>query len=77
VVDIIHAIRAAVLEEFCVGIKLNSVDHQSEGLPDYIEQLKLITAVSVDFLEISGGIYENLTVGIKSVSILRVALMLA
>jgi 2,4-dienoyl-CoA reductase-like NADH-dependent reductase (Old Yellow Enzyme family) len=64
VVDVIKAIRAAVPKEFCVGIKLNSVDHQSpEDLAACIEQLKLIEAAGVDFLEISGGTYENPSVG--------------
>lgn len=60
VVDIIHAIRAVVPKDFCVGIKLNSVDYQSdEELEDCIKQFKLIAAAGVDFLEISGGSYEN------------------
>ncbi|KUL81313.1 hypothetical protein ZTR_11137 [Talaromyces verruculosus] len=60
IVDIIHAVRAVVPARFCVGIKLNSVDHQSESeLRDCIEQLKVITAAGVDFIEISGGSYEN------------------
>jgi 2,4-dienoyl-CoA reductase-like NADH-dependent reductase (Old Yellow Enzyme family) len=60
VVEIIEAMRAAVPAGFCIGIKLNSVDHQSpEQLAMCIEQLKLITAAGVDFIEISGGTYEN------------------
>ncbi|KAI8313341.1 NADH-dependent flavin oxidoreductase nadA [Colletotrichum sp. SAR11_240] len=60
VVEVIRAIRAAVPKEFCVGIKFNSVDHQSQAeLAGCIEQLKLITDAGVDFLEISGGTYED------------------
>ncbi|OAQ99652.1 hypothetical protein LLEC1_04836, partial [Akanthomyces lecanii] len=60
VVDVIRAIRAAVSPTFCVGIKINSVDHQSAGeLKDCLEQLTEITNVGVDFLEISGGNYED------------------
>ncbi|KAH8882274.1 NADH:flavin oxidoreductase/NADH oxidase [Thozetella sp. PMI_491] len=60
VVDIIRAVREAVPASFCVGIKLNSVDHQSEDdMAASLEQLRLITAAGVDFLEISGGDYEN------------------
>ncbi|KAG6299413.1 hypothetical protein E4U09_008171 [Claviceps aff. purpurea] len=60
VVDILRAVRAEVPKEFCVGIKLNSVDHQSEKeLEDCIEQLEDIVAAGIDFLEISGGSYED------------------
>ncbi|KAF9872018.1 NADH: flavin oxidoreductase/NADH oxidase [Colletotrichum karsti] len=60
IVDVIRAIRKAVPKEFCVGIKFNSVDHQSQAeLSGCIEQLKLITEAGVDFLEISGGTYED------------------
>ncbi|KAG5988464.1 hypothetical protein E4U54_004656 [Claviceps lovelessii] len=60
VVDILRAVRAAVPNDFCVGIKLNSVDHQSEReLEDCIEQLEDIVAAGIDFLEISGGSYED------------------
>ncbi len=62
VVEIIHAIKAVVGEKknFCVGIKLNSVDHQSQDeLRSCISQLRLITDAGVDFVEISGGTYEN------------------
>lgn len=63
VLDIIHAVRAANPEGFCVGIKLNSVDHQSrEALEACITQLKLIIEAGVDFVEISGGSYEDITV---------------
>ncbi|KAK1999480.1 NADH:flavin oxidoreductase/NADH oxidase [Colletotrichum falcatum] len=60
VVDIIRAIREVVPKTFCVGIKFNSVDHQSQAeLDACIEQLKLITEAGVDFLEVSGGTYED------------------
>ncbi|KAG5920412.1 hypothetical protein E4U42_006203 [Claviceps africana] len=60
VVDILRAVRAVVPKDFCVGIKLNSVDHQSEQeLHGCIEQLEDIVAAGIDFLEISGGSYED------------------
>ncbi|KAG5984171.1 hypothetical protein E4U55_005783 [Claviceps digitariae] len=60
VVDILRAVRAVVPKDFCVGIKLNSVDHQSEQeLKDCIEQLEDIVATGIDFLEVSGGSYED------------------
>ncbi|EWG50850.1 hypothetical protein FVEG_09981 [Fusarium verticillioides 7600] len=60
VVDVINAIRSVVPANFCVGLKLNSVDHQSEAeLKGCIEQLQSITKAGIDFLEISGGSYED------------------
>lgn len=45
-----------------VGLGHNSVHLQSRAeLKDCIEQVKLITAVGVDFIEVSGGIFENPT----------------
>lgn len=62
VIDIIHAIRLAVPKTFCVGIKFNSTDHQSKiEMRNCIEQLHLISDAGVDFLEISGGTFENPT----------------
>lgn len=60
VADIVRAARAATPEGFTIGIKLNSVDHQSESaLADCIEQLRVITEAGIDFLEVSGGTYED------------------
>ncbi|KAI1365680.1 NADH:flavin oxidoreductase/NADH oxidase [Xylaria arbuscula] len=60
VVEVLRATREAVPESFCVGIKLNSVDHQSQDeLKDCIEQLRMIVDAGVDFLELSGGSWED------------------
>lgn len=60
VVEIINAVREAVPKGFCVGIKLNSADFKDkEQLAACIEQLQEITDAGVDFLEISGGSYED------------------
>jgi 2,4-dienoyl-CoA reductase-like NADH-dependent reductase (Old Yellow Enzyme family) len=60
VVETVRGIRDALGDEFCVGIKLNSVDHQSgEALAECLVQLKMIIAAGVDFVEISGGTYED------------------
>ena len=60
VLRIIRRIRQATSKEFCIGIKLNSVDASSSESPaDAIEQIKLIAECGVDFIEISGGTYEN------------------
>ncbi|GAW11280.1 hypothetical protein ANO14919_006230 [Xylariales sp. No.14919] len=60
IVQILQAVREVVPASFCVGIKLNSVDHQSvDELRECVEQLRLIVAAGVDFLEISGGTFED------------------
>lgn len=60
IVEIIRAMREATPEGFTVGIKLNSVDHQSSvELQECIDQLQVITDAGIDFLEVSGGTYEN------------------
>ncbi|KAF2468052.1 NADH:flavin oxidoreductase/NADH oxidase-like protein [Lindgomyces ingoldianus] len=59
-IDIIRAIRKEVPPSFCVSIKLNSADVAgSENLEESLEQIGLISREQVDFLEISGGSYEN------------------
>ncbi|KAH7122735.1 NADH:flavin oxidoreductase/NADH oxidase-like protein [Dendryphion nanum] len=61
VVEVIRAVRRAVPELFCVGIKLNSADVAgAENLEESLEQVGLIVREQIDFLEISGGSYENL-----------------
>ncbi|WPH03986.1 Hypothetical protein R9X50_00686900 [Acrodontium crateriforme] len=58
--EIMAAVRAATPAGFCVGIKINSADHQQEnGLEECLEQVEFITEEQVDFLEISGGTYED------------------
>jgi 2,4-dienoyl-CoA reductase-like NADH-dependent reductase (Old Yellow Enzyme family) len=60
VIDIIQAIRAEVPKSFTVGIKFNSVDaSQSVSLEETLEQVELIRDAGIDFLEISGGTYED------------------
>ncbi|CAJ0538922.1 Ff.00g067930.m01.CDS01 [Fusarium sp. VM40] len=62
IVDITKAIRAATPASFCVGLKFNSADHQSpKELQECLEQISLIAEVGLDFLEVSGGSYENPT----------------
>ncbi|KAK7423203.1 hypothetical protein QQZ08_009200 [Neonectria magnoliae] len=62
VVEVLTAIRAMVPAGFCVGLSLNAADLQSKAkLKDCIEQVKLITDAGVDFIEVSGGTFENPT----------------
>jgi 2,4-dienoyl-CoA reductase-like NADH-dependent reductase (Old Yellow Enzyme family) len=60
VTKIIKAVRAATSPSFCIGIKLNSVDAAaSESSEDTITQIKTIVEAGIDFIEVSGGSYEN------------------
>ena len=60
VLRIMRAIRAATKPGFCIGIKLNSVDAaSSNSLKDVLEQIRLIVECGIDFIEISGGTYED------------------
>jgi 2,4-dienoyl-CoA reductase-like NADH-dependent reductase (Old Yellow Enzyme family) len=67
VADIIRAAREATPKGFTIGIKLNSVDHQSTSDLEYcIEQIRVITEAGIDFLEVSGGSYEDPMVSVIS-----------
>lgn len=57
--DILAEIRKAVPSTFAVGIKLNSADHSSESFEDTMTQIKLLVDAGIDFMEISGGTYED------------------
>ncbi|KAI9017493.1 hypothetical protein BC832DRAFT_588753 [Gaertneriomyces semiglobifer] len=59
---IVDAIRVTLPKTFTVGVKLNSQDYVDGGLTeeDALEQIRLIIEHGgVDFIEISGGTYEN------------------
>jgi len=59
VLDIIAQTRQAVPANFCIGIKLNSADHDAAHFEDTMSQIGLLVEAGIDFLEISGGSYEN------------------
>ncbi|KAF2118294.1 NADH:flavin oxidoreductase/NADH oxidase-like protein [Lophiotrema nucula] len=60
VIEVIRAVRKAVPTSFCVGLKINSADvGGAESLEESLEQVGLIIAEQIDFIEISGGTYEN------------------
>jgi 2,4-dienoyl-CoA reductase-like NADH-dependent reductase (Old Yellow Enzyme family) len=62
-VEVIQAVRKAVPAGFAVGVCVNSADVQSQTeLRESIEQIKLMTSAGVDFIQISGGTFENPTV---------------
>ncbi|MEX1668524.1 NADH:flavin oxidoreductase/NADH oxidase family protein [Zhongshania guokunii] len=59
--EIYRAIRAAVGNDFPVGVKLNSADFQKGGFDetDSIEVIKVLQEEGIDLVEISGGNYET------------------
>ncbi|KAJ0416738.1 hypothetical protein BJY00DRAFT_303946 [Aspergillus carlsbadensis] len=61
ILQIIQQIRQAVPKGFCIGVKLNSADHNASDFEDTMTQIQLISDAGVDFLEISGGSYEDPT----------------
>ncbi|KAB8265370.1 hypothetical protein BDV32DRAFT_116454 [Aspergillus pseudonomiae] len=61
VLDIIKETRAVVPENFCIGLKLNSADHSASDFEDTMTQIGLFAESGIDFLEVSGGTYEDPT----------------
>ncbi|KAJ5668929.1 hypothetical protein N7462_009999 [Penicillium macrosclerotiorum] len=59
VLEILSEIRKVVPSTFCIGIKINSADHSSATFEDTMTQIKLLVEAGVDFMEISGGTYED------------------
>ncbi|CAE6434799.1 unnamed protein product [Rhizoctonia solani] len=60
--EILEAIRAKVPDrKFVVGIKINSVEFQAKGFqPEEAAELcKQLEAMEIDFVELSGGTYEE------------------
>jgi len=60
-VETVKAIRAAVGDDFGVGVKLNSADFQKGGFAfdDCITVAATLADLKVDLLELSGGTYEQ------------------
>lgn len=58
--EVIHAVRAAVSPSFCVAIKLNSADFQRGGFDetDARAVVEMLNPLPIDLLELSGGSYE-------------------
>ncbi|KAJ5287016.1 hypothetical protein N7478_002702 [Penicillium angulare] len=59
VLEILTEIRKAVPPTFAIGIKLNSADHSSATFEETMTQIKLLVNAGIDFMEISGGTYED------------------
>lgn len=62
-VEIYHAVRAEVGEEYPVSIKLNSSDFTKDGFSetDSVKVIEEFARIGIDLVEISGGSYENLS----------------
>ncbi|MBV8635144.1 MAG: NADH:flavin oxidoreductase/NADH oxidase family protein [Burkholderiaceae bacterium] len=58
--DIVRAVRAAVMPQFAVSVKLNSADFQRGGFsPDDAKRVvEMLNPLGVDLVELSGGSYE-------------------
>lgn len=59
VLEILSQTRKVVPSTFCIGIKLNSADHSSATFEETMTQIKLLVEAGIDFMEISGGTYED------------------
>ncbi|KAJ6051930.1 uncharacterized protein N7446_006567 [Penicillium canescens] len=59
VLDILTETRKVVPATFCIGIKLNSADHSSTTFEETMTQIGLLAEAGIDFMEISGGTYED------------------
>ncbi|KAJ5752160.1 hypothetical protein N7520_009077 [Penicillium odoratum] len=59
VLEILSQTRKVVPSTFCIGIKLNSADHSSANFEETMTQIKLLVEAGIDFMEISGGSYED------------------
>lgn len=60
--EMVEAVRAKVPRDFAVGVKLNSSDYIQGGLTeeDALENVKWLAETGMcDFVEVSGGNYEN------------------
>ncbi|KAJ5208403.1 hypothetical protein N7449_002782 [Penicillium cf. viridicatum] len=59
ILEILRECRAVVPANFCIGLKLNSADHSPASLEDTLAQIGMFVKAGIDFLEVSGGSYEN------------------
>ncbi|KAL4807376.1 hypothetical protein BDV18DRAFT_137551 [Aspergillus unguis] len=57
--DILRQTRAVVPPNFAIGIKFNSADYNSDSFEDTMTQIRLLVEAGIDFVEISGGSYED------------------
>ena len=77
--EIYQAIRQATQPGFLVGLKLNSADFQKGGFSeaDSVQVVQKMAELGMDFIEISGGNYENpAMMGAKQSTVQREAFFL-
>lgn len=59
-VRILRAIRKEVPTSFCVGIKINTADHMHTAeSDDLLRQIERIAEEQVDYVQLSGGSFED------------------
>lgn len=73
ILEVRNAIAQRVRRQFVVGIKINSVEFQDKGFQPYEakELCGTLEANRFDFVELSGGTYENWPLGTKRDSTLK------
>jgi 2,4-dienoyl-CoA reductase-like NADH-dependent reductase (Old Yellow Enzyme family) len=60
ILRILRAIRQEVSQSFCVGIKINTADHMNQGgFEEMLRQIELIHKEKPDYIQLSGGSFEN------------------
>ncbi|KAJ5503017.1 Aldolase-type TIM barrel [Penicillium fimorum] len=59
ILEILSQTRKVVPATFAIGIKLNSADHSSATFEETMAQIALLAEAGIDFMEISGGSYED------------------
>jgi 2,4-dienoyl-CoA reductase-like NADH-dependent reductase (Old Yellow Enzyme family) len=60
VLRIVRAIRQEVPPSFCIGIKINTADHMNpEGFDYMLRQIELLHVEHVDYIQLSGGTFED------------------
>lgn len=66
IVRIVQEMRQALGSSFCIGVKMNSSDQQADAdFEEVLQQVTVLAAEAIDFLEISGGSYEDPKVSTK------------
>ncbi|KAF9778525.1 hypothetical protein IL306_003870, partial [Fusarium sp. DS 682] len=68
VLRVIRAIRDQVPATFCVGVKINTADvRDTTEYSDMIRQIDLIKEEKIDYINLSGGNFEDPKVGLPFV----------
>lgn len=58
--EVARKTRKFLGKSLCIGVKMNPADQQNEvGFEEMMEQIALLAAKDIGFLELSGGNYED------------------